>query len=78
MSAACDLTVWPGDLLTGTGLSGSDGRFYMFASGSNWKRTRGVNLLFSTTQEDFFSAGCGNGSHCFDIVLTLFWDHFVP
>ena len=33
-------------------LSASDGRWYTFASGGSWNRSRGVNILYSTTQVD--------------------------
>ena len=39
--------------------STSDGRWYTFASGGDANRSRGVNLLFSTTDEEFRSVGGG-------------------
>lgn len=35
--------------------SASDGRWYTFASGGDWKRNKGINLLYSTTEENFMS-----------------------
>eukprot|EP01047_Picozoa_sp_COSAG01_P021113 COSAG01_NODE_1216_length_11192_cov_10.328678_3_plen_382_part_00 len=33
--------------------SASDGRWWTFASGGSWNRSRGVNILYSTTDEDW-------------------------
>lgn len=39
--------------------SDSDGRWYTFASGGNFNRTRGVNILYSISDADFHASGEG-------------------
>ena len=39
--------------------SASDKRWWMFASGGSFNRSRGVNLLYSTSDADFMSTGSG-------------------